>query len=79
MSEKQTPVAETAEMTEQQLSELLQVRRDKLATLVENGQDPYVITKYDVTSYTRDAREAYERAEAAYIAEHGAPEEGQVV
>ena len=77
MSEKQMPVTETAEMTEQQLSELLQVRRDKLATLVENGQDPYVITKYDVTDYTRDAREAYERAEAAYIAEHGAPEEGQ--
>ena len=78
MNENRTADA-APEMTEQQLSELLKIRRDKLAALCEAGQDPYQITKYDVTAYTRDIREAYEKAEAAYIAEHGAPEEGQSV
>ncbi len=64
-------------MTAQQVSELKQVRLDKLAALVEAGQDPYVITKYDVTAYNADIREAFTRLEEAYIAEHGAPEEGQ--
>ena len=44
-----TPVAE--EMTEQQLSELLQVRRDKLTALCEAGQNPYEVTKYNVNAY----------------------------
>ena len=64
-------------MTAQQVSELKQVRLDKLAALVEAGQDPYVITKYDVTAYSADIREQFTRVEAAYIAEHGALEEGQ--
>ena len=66
-------------MTEQQLSELLQVRRDKLSAMKEAGQDPFVITKYDVTAYNADIRREFEEKEAAYIAEHGAPEEGQGV
>ena len=70
-----TPVAE--EMTEQQLSELLQVRRDKLTALCEAGQNPYEVTKYNVNAYNAEIRAEYEAKEAAYIAEHGAPEEGQ--
>ena len=73
----QNNTPETVEMTEQQLSELLQVRRDKLATLKEAGQDPFVITKFDVTAYNSDIRREFEEKEAAYIAEHGVPEEGQ--
>ncbi len=73
------PTNQAPEMTEQQLSELLQVRRDKLAALCEAGQNPYEVTKYDVTAYTTDAREEYERREAAYIAEKGQPEEGQAI
>ncbi len=34
---------------EQDLSEILQVRRDKLAALIESGNDPFVKAKYDVT------------------------------
>ncbi len=34
---------------QQQLSELLQIRRDKLAELQENGMDPFEITVYDRT------------------------------
>ena len=34
---------------QQDLNQLLQVRYDKLHELQENGKDPFVITKYDVT------------------------------
>ncbi len=76
-NQNNTPVAE--EMTEQQLSELLQVRRDKLTALCEAGQNPYEVTKYDVSAYNAEIRAEYEAKEAAYIAEHGAPEEGQSI
>ena len=63
-------------MTAQQVSELKQVRLDKLTALREAGQDPFVITKYDVTDHNADIREAFTRVEEAYIAAHGALEEG---
>ena len=34
---------------EQNLSQLLQIRRDKLKELQEGGRDPFQITKYEVT------------------------------
>ena len=44
------------EMTQQELSEILQVRRDKLAALREAGKDPFVITRYDVTHYAAQVK-----------------------
>ena len=79
MSQQQMPQGGATEMTEQQLSELLKIRRDKLAALCENGQNPYEVTKYEVTAYTSSARAEYEKQEAAYIAAHGTPEEGHGV
>ncbi len=81
MSQDNRPqTGETAEeMTEQQHHEQYQVRLDKLKALCEAGQDPFVITRFDVTDTLRDTREAYERAEAAYIAANGQPEEGAAV
>ncbi|MBE6758085.1 MAG: lysine--tRNA ligase [Ruminococcaceae bacterium] len=55
------------EMTEQQLSELLQVRRDKLAALQEAGQDPFAITKYDVTAQSADIRANYDTLEGTTV------------
>ena len=72
-------MSEQQELTVEQLSELLQVRRDKLSALCEAGQNPFEITKYNVTAYTDGARAAYEEKEAAYLAEHGAPEEGESI
>ena len=72
-------VNQAPEMTEQQLSELLQVRRDKLQALCEAGQNPYEVTKYDVTAYTTDARAEYEARESAYLAKNGQPGEGQTI
>ena len=67
------------EMTEQQRHEQFQVRLDKLKALCDAGQDPFTITRFDVTDTLRDARAAYEQQEAAYIAAHGQPEEGAAV
>ena len=37
---------------QQDVNQLLKVRREKLANLQEAGQDPFQITKYDVTHHT---------------------------
>ncbi|MEG1525814.1 MAG: lysine--tRNA ligase [Clostridia bacterium] len=42
------------EITEEQLSELLQIRRDKLINLQQDGNDPFHHTTYDVTYYSAD-------------------------
>ena len=47
---------ETQELNEEQLSELLQIRRDKLTALRETGKDPFVITKYNVTAYSESTK-----------------------
>ncbi|MBQ7108691.1 MAG: lysine--tRNA ligase [Clostridia bacterium] len=58
MSEQVQNPAE--EMTKEQLSELLQVRRDKLADLQANGKDPFKITKYTVDADSANIKENFE-------------------
>lgn len=53
---------------EQDLNQLLKVRREKLAALQEAGKDPFVITKYDQTHHSKDAKEAYEKLEKELLA-----------
>ena len=53
---------------EQDLNQLLKVRREKLTTLQEAGKDPFVITKYDQTHHTADAKELYIAHEAELLA-----------
>lgn len=49
-------------MAEQQdINQLLKVRREKLAALQEAGKDPFQITKYDVTAHSRDIKENFEQ------------------
>lgn len=45
---------------EQDLNQLLKVRREKLANLVEAGKNPFEITKYDVTAHSMDIKNNYE-------------------
>ena len=45
---------------EQDIGQLLKVRREKLAALQENGKDPFVITKYDQTHHSAQIREKFE-------------------
>ena len=44
---------------QQDVNQLLKVRREKLAALQEAGKDPFIITKYDQTHHTTDCREQY--------------------
>ncbi|MBQ2753990.1 MAG: lysine--tRNA ligase [Clostridia bacterium] len=44
---------------QQSLSELLQVRRDKLKELLDNGKNPYEITKFDRQHYTKQIKDNY--------------------
>lgn len=52
---------------EQDLNELLKVRRTKLAELQENGKDPFQIMKYDVTVHTNDIIENFEQYEGKEV------------
>ena len=50
------------------VNQLLQVRYDKLRELQENGKNPFLITKYDVTNHTTDIREHFEEMEGKEVA-----------
>ena len=52
---------------EQDLNQLLKVRREKLAQLQAEGRDPFQITKYDVTAHTADIKENYEELEGKNV------------
>ena len=45
------------------LSEILQIRRDKLAELQESGKNPYAVTKYDVTDLAGTIKSDFENYE----------------
>ncbi|MDD4716305.1 MAG: lysine--tRNA ligase, partial [Oscillospiraceae bacterium] len=59
MTEKETAAA----APEENLSELLQIRREKLLELRRNGRDPFVETKYQCTSDSRTIKEQFEQME----------------
>ena len=63
MNEPNGGAPETEELTEQQVSELIQIRRDKLTALRDSGQDPFALTKYDVTAHNADIRARFDEME----------------
>lgn len=60
-------MAEVKNNQEQDLNELLKVRRTKLADLQENNKDPFVITKFDVTCHTADIKNDYANYEGKTV------------
>ncbi|MBR1900552.1 MAG: lysine--tRNA ligase, partial [Lachnospiraceae bacterium] len=48
---------------QQDVNQLMKVRREKLATLQAEGKDPFVITTYDQTHHTAQIRENFEELE----------------
>ncbi len=58
---------QTTNGQEQDLNQLLQVRRDKLANLQEAGKDPFQITKYDVTHHSTEIKEKYGELEGKTV------------
>ncbi len=58
---------ENTKQTEQDISALLQVRRDKLKALQEAGKDPFVITKFDVDIHSQDIKDRYDELEGTEV------------
>lgn len=52
---------------QQELNQILKVRREKLAALQEAGKDPFVHVKYDVTAHSADVREKFEELEGQTV------------
>ena len=55
----------------QDLSELLQIRRDKLADLQQRGKDPFKITKYDVSHHSEEVKNAVAELEGKNVSVAG--------
>ena len=51
----------------QDINQLLKVRREKLVALQENGKDPFVITKYDVTHHSREIQDNFDTMEGKTV------------
>ena len=56
-------MAEQKNAQEQDLNQLRKVRREKLADLQENGKNPFLITKYDVTHHSMEIKDNFEEME----------------
>ena len=51
----------------QDVNQLLKVRRDKLKELQDNGKDPFVITKYDVTHHSQEVKDNFDALEGQSV------------
>lgn len=60
-------MAEQRQEKEQDVNQLLKVRREKLADLQANGKDPFLITKYDVTAHSMDVKEHFDEMEGKTV------------
>ena len=52
---------------EQDLNHLRKVRREKLAELQANGQNPFEITKYDVTHHSQEVKDNFDELEGKHV------------
>ena len=60
-------VQEANNQKEQDINQLLKVRREKLANLQEAGKNPFEIMKFDVTHHSADIREKFEELEGSTV------------
>ncbi len=52
---------------EQDINQLLKVRREKLSDLKERGRDPFLITKYDVTHHSKEITDRFDTLEGQMV------------
>ncbi|MCG8483427.1 MAG: lysine--tRNA ligase [Clostridia bacterium] len=57
--------------TEQNISEVLQVRRDKLQKLRDQGRDPFIAEKYDVDAFSEDIKANFDAMEGQQVSMAG--------
>lgn len=60
-------VGETQNAQEQDINQLLKVRREKLAALQEKGKDPFQITRYDVTHHSLEIKDGFDTLEGSTV------------
>ena len=58
---------ETAQEEVQDLSQILQVRRDKLAALQAEGKDPFQQTKFTVSAHTQEIKDNFDQMEGQAV------------
>ncbi len=58
---------QTKQEQQQDIGQLLKVRREKLANLQEAGKDPFQITKYEVTHHSTDIKDNYGELEGKTV------------
>ena len=72
MAEQQNNQPQTNKrQQEQDIGQLLKVRREKLAALQEAGKDPFQITKYDVTHHCREIKDNFDEMEGKTVSVAG--------
>ena len=59
------------ETQQQDLGELLRIRREKLKALQDEGRDPFQITKFDVTHHTQDIKDNFDAMEGTEVSVAG--------
>ena len=64
---EQTNTKNNAQAPEQNLNELLKIRREKLSELQAAGEDPFEITKYDQTHHSADIKEGFDSLEGQSV------------
>lgn len=60
-------MGEARNAQEQDINQLLKVRREKLAALQEKGKDPFQITKYDVTHHSLEIKNGFDSLEGQTV------------
>ena len=58
-------------VSEQELSEILQIRRDKLKSLQDEGRDPFQVTKYERSAFSQDIKNGYDALEGKTVSVAG--------
>ena len=60
-------MSEETRVEEQELSEILQIRRDKLASLQEEGRDPFKLTRFVRSAWSSEIKDGYEQFEGRTV------------
>ena len=66
-----TDINNNQPMTDGELNEILRLRREKLSALVEAGEDPFKITKYDVTHHSSDIKDNFDELDGKEVSVAG--------
>ncbi len=64
-------MGEQRKVQEQDVNQLLKVRREKLAELQAAGKDPFQITKYDVTAHSQEIKDQFDAMEGTQVSVAG--------